>query len=412
MQISSPRRSFPAVLAILIVIFAICVLPQPMAAQAYSQQNLVSNSSAIPANTVDPLMVNPWGLVQGPTTPFWVSDQVTNDSTLYTGNGTPASLIVSVPAVQSNGPANGPTGIVFNVNSACSSAAACPFALPTGQGTAPVSSLFIFDNLNGQIDGWNPASTGGRANAVVAVNNNASGATYTGLAINASGTLLYAANFTPTGGVSAINSNWQLDTSLTFTDPNLPKGYEPYNVEDTNVNGTEMVLVAYTPTQTVNINGHGIFLPDLGLGHGIVDEFTPTGTFVKGLISGGDLDVPWGMAVAPSGWGTFGGDLLVGNFGNGEINAYNSMTGTWMGTLEDAAGNPLVNGGLWSLVFGNGGGGTNANALYITAGITQPLQSEGLFAAIMPTPEPASVLLLASGLLLLGLWAYRRRAAA
>ncbi|MGH9342490.1 MAG: TIGR03118 family protein [Terriglobia bacterium] len=407
MQILPSKRPFLVVLAILIVVF---VLPQRTEAQVYVQQNLVSNSSAIPAKFTDPNLVNPWGLVQGPKTPFWVSDQVTNDLTLYQGNGTPVPLVVGVPTVATNGPANGPTGIVFNTNTACS-ASACSFALPPATGTTPVSSIFIAANLNGQIDGWNPKSTGGAAHAVVAVNNNASGATYTGLAINATGTLLYAANFAPTGGIVTLNNNWQPDTSLTFGDPNLPPGFEPYNVEDKDVNGTEMVLVAYTPTQTVSIGGHPVFLPDLGLGHGLVDEFTPGGAFVKELISGGDLDVPWGMAVAPAGWGAFGGDLLVGNFGNGWINAYNPTTGAWLGTLKDASGNPIVDGGLWSLVFGNGGGGTDPNALYITAGITQPLQSEGLFAEIRPTPEPASVLLLASGLFVLGLLAYRRRAA-
>lgn len=409
MQISPSKRPFLVVLAILIVVF---VLPQRTEAQSYSQQNLVSNSSAIPANTIDLNLVNPWGLVQGPATPFWVSDQVTNDATLYRGNGTPVALVVGIPTVPANGPANGPTGIVFNTNTACS-AAACSFALPPAKGTTPVSSLFMFANLNGQIDGWNPGSTGGAAHAVVEVNNNASGATYTGLAINATGTLLYAANFTPTGGIITVNNNWQPDASLTFTDPNLPAGFEPYNVEDKNVSGTEMVFVAYTPTQTVSISGHPVFLPDLGVGHGLVDEFTPSGTFVKELISGGDLDVPWGMAFAPTGWGAFGGDLLVGNFGNGEINAYDPMTGMWVGTVEDASGNPIMDGGLWALVFGNGGGGTDPNALYITAGITQPLQTQGLFAAILPSPEPASALLFASGLfVVLGLLAYRRRIAA
>ncbi|MGH9352842.1 MAG: TIGR03118 family protein [Terriglobia bacterium] len=408
MQISPSKRLFLVILAILIVVF---VLPQRTEAQSYTQQNLVSNSSAIPANTIDPNLVNPGGLVQGPATPFWVSDQVTNDLTLYRGNGTPVSLVVGIPTVPANGPANGPTGIVFNTNTTCSAAAGCPFALPPAKGSTSVSSLFISSNLNGQIAGWNPGSTSGAAQAVVEVNNNASGATYTGLAINEMGTLLYAANFTPTGGISVINNNWQPVNALNFTDPNLPAGFEPYNVEDQNVNGTEMVLVAYTPTHTVNINGHPVFLPDLGVGHGLVDEFTPSGTFVKELISGGNLDVPWGMAFAPAGWGAFGGDLLVGNFGNGEINAYDPMTGMWAGTLEDASGNPIMDGGLWALVFGNGGGGTDPNALYITAGITQPLQTEGLFAEIRPTPEPASVLLLASGLFILGFLAHRRRAA-
>lgn len=269
----------------------------------------------------------------------------------------------------------------------------------------------MFANLNGQISGWNPGSTGGTAHSVVEVNNNSAGATYTGLAINSTGTLLYAADFTPTGGISVFNNHWQALTSLPFADPTLPAGFEPYNVEDMDVNGTEMVLVAYTPTQTVSIGGHPVFLPDLGLGHGLVDEFTPGGVLVKQLISGGNLDVPWGMAVAPSGWGAFGGDLLVGNFGNGEINAYNSMTGAWIGTLDNTSGSPIMDGGLWSLVFGNGGGGADPNALYITAGITQPLQTEGLLAEITPTPEPATVFFMASGLTLLAFLTLRRRRA-
>src|SRR5579884_2099381 len=297
------NRSFCLVFATTAAFFLITSLMQAQ----YVQTNLVSNSSANPATTTDPNLINPWGMVQGPTTPFWVSDQGTNVSTLYTGTGTKLPLTVNVPTVPSmNGfPPNGPTGIVFNTGSG--------FPLAT-KGTATVKSIFIFANMNGTL------------------------------------------------------------------------------------------FVAYAP-----IGKDG--LPVVGDGNGAVAEFNDaTGTFIKQLINpgaGDGLDVPWGMAMAPSDFGPFSNDLLVGNFGSGEISAYNPSNGDFLGMLDDLSGKPITNGALWTLVFGNGQAGTKPNTLYITAGVTLA-QTQGVMAAITPTPEPATLFLLGSGLLAIGLISWRR----
>jgi uncharacterized protein (TIGR03118 family) len=284
------------------IVAALLCLPAFAYSQSYVQSNLVSNSSSMPAVTTDPNLVNPWGMVQGPSTPFWVSDQVTNLSTLYTGNGTKTPLNVGVPAIGTE-PVNGPAGIVFNSD----------MGFPLGTtGTSTVPSLFIFDDLNGTIDVWNPGSTGGRGAAVTEVAT--SGAVYTGLAINVTGSLIYAANFTPGGGVNVFNSSWKSMGTLTLPSSiSLPSDYAPYNVSD--INGT--LLIAYDPIQTT---GKFAGLPTLGAGNGAVIEYNPTTMMYTELIApgmGDGLDVPWGFAMAPSsGLGKFSGDLLVGDFGS------------------------------------------------------------------------------------------------
>ncbi|MDE3180023.1 MAG: TIGR03118 family protein [Acidobacteriota bacterium] len=274
-----------------------------------------------------------------------------------------------------------------------------------------VKSIFIFANLNGQISGWNPGSTAGLSTSLVEVNNSVTTppptTVYTGLAINATGTLLYAANYNAGGGIQAFNSNWT-KSSLTFTDPSLPAGYEPYNVAD--INGT--LFVEYSQ---IGSNG----LPVVAAGNGAVAEFNDaTGAFIKQLInpgSSGGLNVPWGVAKAPSNWGAFGGDLLVGNFGSGWIGAYDPTSGNFLGYLDSAPGVPITDVAMWTLEFGTGGGPmsgvkSNPNTLYITAGVDLA-QDKGVMAAIDPSPEPATILMFASGLAVLGLLLYRRRTA-
>lgn len=394
------RSLYPVLIASVLLFLS----PQLMQAQFYVQHNLVSNSSSIPANTIDPNLVNPWGMVQAPTSPFWVSNQGTNTSTLYLGNGSLVKLgtisAVKIPTVPPvNGfPPNGPTGVVVNDGSG--------FTIPTATGTT--RSIFIFANLNGEISGWNPGSTGGVANAVVAVNNSSTTpppvAVYTGLAINGTGSLLYAANFNAGGGIQAFNNDWTKNTTLSFNDPDLPSGYEPYNVKD--MNGT--LFVAYAP-----IGKDG--LPVIGSGNGAIAEFTDgtngTATFIKQLINSGagdGLNVPWGMTMAPGNWGKFGGDLLVGNFGSGWISAYDPASGNFLGYLESGPGTPITDVSMWTLAFGTGKAGSSSNVLYITAGV-DPQQNMGVLAAIQPTPEPATLALFGGGLLLLGFLVHRHR---
>ncbi|HKE27499.1 MAG TPA: TIGR03118 family protein [Bryobacteraceae bacterium] len=202
--------------------------------------------------------------------------------------------------------------------------------------------------------------------------------TYTGLAIDPTSDHLYAANFS-TGGIDVYDSTFQATTvSGGFADPNAIPGYAPYNIQA--ING--LLYVEYD--QVNSATGR----PQAGTGLGYVDIFNSNGVLQQRLITGSALNAPWGITMAPAGFGGFGGDLLVGNFGNGEINAFNPVTGAFIGTITDNDGNPIVNPGLWALDFRTGGAGVNTNALYFTAGIHG--EADGLFGSIT-TPEPASL---------------------
>ena len=366
----SMRRTTLMVAAALTLLLA--VTPRLMGGTLYTQTNLVSNSSATPASFTDPNLINPWGNVSNGGSPFWVSDQGTGVSTLYsTPPGTPLSLVVSIPG-------GNPTGIVANTG---------------GFNVDGAPAAFIFATLGGTIAGWNgtPTFTNAVTEATV------SGAIFTGLAqaSNSSGTFLYAADF-KNGNIDVFNSSYtQVSLSGSFTDPNLPTGYHPYNIQP--VNGK--LYVEYAP---IGSNGR----PVVGPGNGVVDVFDTNGGFAQRLISNGQLNVPWGIALAPSSFGVFGGDLLVGNFGNGWINAFNATTGAFVGTLDLANGSPFAEPALWSLDFGIGGSGGTPGVLYFTSGLTLN-QTGGLLGALAPTPEPATLTLLGSGLI--GLLGLRRR---
>lgn len=358
----------------------LAMAPQLFAdSSGYLQTNLVSNG-ATTANVTDPNLVNPWGIVASPTSPWWTSDQGTGVSTLFTGTGSVVPLVVSIPAPNPKAP-TGPTGIVFNGTKG--------FDIP-GPNSTSVQSIFIFATLNGTIAGWNPKSNGGLGSALSAVSN--PGAVYTGLAINNDGTSIYAANFA-SGKIDVFNSSFASATLAgSFTDPNLPKGWAPYNIQ--NVGG--QLYVEYSQASKG--------FPVIGAGDGIVDVFNADGTFAKRLITGGALDVPWGITLAPSGFGKFSNDLLVGNFGNGEINAFDPSSGAFLGTLDSPGGQPLVNDFLWGIGFGNGHASGSTNTLYFNAGVDN--QQGGLFGSINATPEPATLFLLGSGLV--GLAGFRR----
>jgi len=353
----------------------------------YIQTNLVSNSSATPAQVVDPNLINPWGNVSNGGSPFWVSDQGTAEpptttpggvSTLYDTSTSPIGivpLVVNIPAA-GKPPAVGPTGIVANTS---------------GFNVKGSPAFFIFDTLGGTIAGWNGTPT--MTNAVTEAK--VGGAVFTGLAeaSTSTGTFLYAADFRKNKGIDVFDSTYKLQksSSFPFVDPNLPKGYAPYNIQAINNN----LYVEYDP---VGKNG----LPAPGLGNGIVDVFDSSGKFLQRLITAGQLDDPWGIALAPAGFGQFGGDLLVGNFDNGWINAFNPTTGAFIGTL-DVNGKPFAEPALWSLVFGIGMSGGSPNVLYFTSGLTLA-QTGGLLGSLQATPEPATLALLGSGLIgLLGL---------
>jgi len=351
----------------------LAMICSPAFATSYAQTNLVSDMPGVAINPPDPNLKDPWGMSFSTTSPIWVSDRFTGVSTLYNGLGVKTPLTVTVPPGTS---ATGPTGQVF--------AGGTNFQL----NGAAVN--FIFDTLGGTIDAWN-----GGAGTTAVVMATTAGASYTGLAL--ANNTLYAANFVSGGGINVFNSSFASTTVPgNFNDPNIPAGYAPYNVQFLNGN----LYVEYakvTPGMPVALPGGG----------GYVDVFDTNGNLLQRLISNGQLDAPWGITLAPAGFGGFGGDILVGNFGNGEINAFNATTGAYAGTLTDINGNPIVNDGLWAIGFDlpNGApGALNPDELFFTAGPNQG--NDGLFGALTPVPEPGAFGL--AGLALVGLAAVRR----
>jgi uncharacterized protein (TIGR03118 family) len=316
-------------------------------ANVYKKRNLVSDIDGV-ARITDPNLVNPWGLSFGPNTPAWVADNGKDVSTLYSG-GVRKSIPMTLPLVVAV--PGGPTGTVFNATGG--------FML----NSAPAK--FLFDTEGGQVLAWN----GGTAASVVATTPDA---IYKGLAIATSGstTLLYAANF-HAGTIDVFNDAFAPTTVPGgFTDPNLPAGFAPFNIQE--IGGRLVVAYAMQDADAEDeVQGAGL---------GYVDVFDTSGRLIRRLISQGALDAPWGLALAPRHFGPFSGDLLVGNFGDGKINAYDPRTGAFRGTLKNRDGNPIAINGLWALRFGNGVIGTPQTLLF-TAGIAD--EDHGLFGEIV-----------------------------
>ncbi len=313
---------------------------------AYQQTNIVSDGT-VTAQQTDPTLINPWGIAIGQQTPFWVNDAGTGFSAVYNSAGA-KQFAVSVPPKKGGTGPGLPSGIVFN-------APGTGFTLP-----GSTSATFLFVTLDGTISGWN-AST---PNAVVALDNSASGAAYTGATLTtaASGSMLLAANFAK-NKIDVFNSQFAPATLAgTFTDPNLPAGFSPYGIH--NIGGNIYITYAQLP-------------PGPGLGY--VDVFDTNGNLLNRVASGGTLNAPWGVALAPAGFGAFAGNLLVGNFGDGTINAFDATSFAFKGQLQDASGKPIANSGLWELIFGAQGTG-DPNTLYFSAGLNN--EKGGLFGSI------------------------------
>jgi uncharacterized protein (TIGR03118 family) len=325
---------------------------------AYHQTNLVSDLPGL-AQLTDPDLVNPWGLAAGPTTPAWVADNGTDKATIYPGfvNGSPivkAPLVVSIPG-------GAPTGQVFNGTPG--------FVVHSGTSSGP--ARFIFDSEAGLVTGWNPGVPPPPPSTQAQVGASVPDAIYKGLAIatTSAGTFLYAADF-HNARIDVFDQGFNLvHLSGSFTDPQVPRGFAPFNVQE--LGG--LLYVAYAKQDADaedEVAGQSL---------GFVDVYSTSGQLLRHLIQRGQLDAPWGLALAPAGFGRFSGALLVGNFGDGRINAYDPQTGAFLGRLHHENGRPIEIEGLWALRFGNGVTG-NPTTLLFTAGIDD--EAHGLFGAI------------------------------
>jgi len=339
-----------------LLLFVLCLTLTGMAAaQKYVQTNLVSDVPGWAA-TLDPNLVNAWGIAFSSQSPVWIADNHTGLSTLYTGTGSIVPLVVNIPPPD-GGTGSAPTGIVFNGNGG--------FTVKLHDVSG--SSVFIFDTEDGTISGWNPGVD--LHNAIRMVDNSKNGAIYKGLAIGTTtdGTFIYAANF-HSGWVEMYDSNFKWVKN--FTDWDVPAGYAPFGIQT--INGKLYVTFALQDEDKVD--------DAKGPGHGFVDIFDLSGNKVKRLVSRGALNSPWGLALAPANFGALSGTLLVGNFGNGHINAYDPWTGAPRGHMIRPNGSNVEIDGLWGLAFGNGAAAGPTNTLLFTAGPAD--ETHGLFGSL------------------------------
>lgn len=348
---------------------------------AYQQTNLVSNG-ANPAPTIDAHLINPWGLVSSTAGPWWISDNFSGFSTLYNGQGQIVSLVVTIPSATSS--AGTPTGIVFNTST----------SFVVSQNGASGAAVFLFATADGTLSGWNPGVN--KTNAVLSGQH--SGAVYRGLALanTSTGSFLYATDFVGRK-VDIYDGTFHLLRS--FTDPQIAtcsgsggSGHSDNPVPSDRGGGGGGGCFAPFGIQAI---GNQVFvtyvLQDLGRqdhfgvagkGSGFVDVFDTNGNLLRRLTSSSQLNAPWGIAQAPANFGQFSNDLLIGNFGDGHINAFDPATGAFLGQLATSNG-PIQIEGLWALQFGNGGAAGATNQLFFTAGAEHGTQ--GLFGSIQST---------------------------
>jgi len=319
------------------------------------------NNAANPysVSNTDAHLVNAWGVAFNPQGFVWVADNGTSTSTLYDGNGVAQSLVVAIPAGTAG--AGKPTGLVFNGGNG--------FVLSANNASGP--SPFIFAGESGTIAAWSPGVDLNNAHTVH--DGAAQGAIYKGLAISsgAAGDRLYATDFHKARVDVFDGSFAPVAGAGAFVDPTLPAGYAPFGIQTIGAN----VYVAYAKQDAQAED------ETAGAGLGIVSVFDTAGVFIKRLVdAGGALNAPWGMALAPANFGRFSGDLLVGNFGNGRINAFDPVTFEPKGHLKNERGKAVVIDGLWGIGFGNGAAAGPTNVLYFAAGPEE--EEHGLFGRI------------------------------
>lgn len=353
----------------------------------FSDTALVVDKSEVVASSkgTDPNLQNPWGVAVATGLPFWIADNNNNLATLYDGTGTvetqqvtgSAATGISIPASASGVPAN-PTGQVYNGSGS--------FLITTSKGQE--TALFLFAGEGGTIAAW--AADSGAA-AVTAyddgIMNGGNHAVYKGLALSTvnGASFLYATDL-HNDKIDVFDTNFTkpADMQGKFIDPTLPKGFVPFGI--TTVGNQLYVTYAMQDSAAHDeVTGAGL---------GYVDIFDSSGNFVSRFASAGALNAPWGVAVAPSGFGTLAGDILIGNFGDGKINIFapnGSQLATSVGPLMNGSGQPFAFAGLWSLVFGNGDSDKPLTTLFYTAGFAN--QTDGVFGSITastttPTPPP------------------------
>ena len=370
-------RRWPAAVTMFVVAVGLIAVAAPAGAAAkrataknsFAQTNLIANNASLRPKLVDKNLTNAWGLASSPMSPFWVSDNNTGFATVYSGgvNGSPVSLALTVPV-----PGGNPTGQVFNPSS----------AFPVG-GPQGGSAVFIVatDSIGatqspGEIAAWN----GGAAFVVEDSPKGGPGgktpakAVLKGIALSTApkaGPELFAADVA-NAKVDVFDRDFHpVNTSTEFKDPKIPAGYAPFDVQQLG----SQIYVTYVKQNSAKTDGVS------GKGLGFVDVYTVNGQLVKHLVAHGPLDEPWGLAIAPTGFGPFAGDLLVGNLGNGWINVFNPKTGEYLGPLRTTSGSPIAINGLWGLRVGNSTFG-GSSSLVFSAGPNG--QMNGLVGILKP----------------------------
>lgn len=336
--------------------------PSPAAASAFSMTKLVSDG-AVSAQATDANLKNPWGIVLAPGAPAWVANAATQTSTLYDGTGIALPLVVKIPA-GTNGASN-PTGIVANPSQT---------DFKVSSNNVSGAARFIFATENGVIAGWSPSVD--PTNAVVGYQDTG-GASYKGLALASDGSAnhLYAADF-HNNKVDVFDGTFtKITVSGGFTDSALPQGYAPFGIQALQVANQTLIFVAYAKQDAQAAD------EVVGAGLGLVDVFDVNGALQKHLIAtGGALNAPWGMTLAPANFGSLSNMLLIGNFGDGVINGYDPSSGTFVGAIQDANAQPIATPGLWGIAFGNGARNQPTTTLYFAAGIADEV--DGLYGRI------------------------------
>jgi uncharacterized protein (TIGR03118 family) len=355
-----PRRGGATALALAIAL-ATAGVAQAADAGRYQQRNLVSDGF-IAAEHVDPHLVNAWGVAFNPFGFVWVADADGNVSTLYDGDGNVNPLVVQIPSPAA-GTGGNPTGIVFNGSN----------GFVVTNGSASGASRFLFATEQGVIAGWAPNVD--VTHALRAVDHSGAGAIYKGLALSGggSGQLLYATDFF-NARVDVFDSSFH-PVALAdgaFTDPRLPAGYAPFGIQA--LGGDIYVTYAkQNADRDEEVTGRGL---------GFVDVYDPNGMLLRRVASRGALNAPWGLALAPAGFGGFGGALLVGNFGDGRLNGYDPMFGEALGSLRGTDGKPVEVDGLWGIAFGNGLLHQPVDTLFFAAGPDD--EEHGLYGRLDP----------------------------